>query len=201
MPLCFVIDDEPLNREILCLQLGTFGFDAQEFSRPEDAADCKDHPDLVFTDLVFKNSDHDGFWYADLWKTRAGKKPYLVLMTATHDRRMRLRCLEHGVDNILHKPYETTELRDMIQVQRILAKNRHQRKPRFTRYKSTASDMTKSMTKLQSQMTMLNKARASLKAPVVDAEHKLQSPGRGHNGKSFTLGQPLRPAPPTTTSA
>lgn len=189
MSVCFVIDDEPLNCEVLCIQLGNFGFETQAFARPEDALECKHVPDMVFTDLVFKNSDHDGFWYADTLKAASAHKPYLVLMTATYDSRLRLRCLQHGIDNILRKPYETSELLDMIQVHRILQKNRQKRKPRFTRYASTASDMSKSMTKLQSQMTMLEKARASLKAPLDTAESKLQSPG-----KSLTLGQPLRVA-------
>jgi signal transduction histidine kinase len=121
MARILIVDDEPLNRELLhgCLEgSGHELIDAASGEAALDAIEAAGVPDLVLLDVMMPGID--GFATARRIKelTREQFVP-IILVTALHDRTARLEGLHAGADEFLTKPVDLNELN--IRITHLLA--------------------------------------------------------------------------------
>jgi two-component system sensor histidine kinase EvgS len=106
--LLLLVEDHPVNREILALQLETIGFVTDVAADAAEALACCDRAryGLVFTDLRLPGAD--GYELVrDLraLERRAGReRAPVVALTASALRGERERCVEAGMDDLVVKP-------------------------------------------------------------------------------------------------
>ncbi|HSZ14740.1 MAG TPA: response regulator [Solirubrobacteraceae bacterium] len=112
MASILVLDDRPVERDLLEIVLGSAGYAVQQAATGEDALALAraEHPDLIIADVLMPGMDGYEFVRAlradpDTASTR------VILCTATYDdgevRRLALAC---GVSSIMIKPIEPEEI-------------------------------------------------------------------------------------------
>ena len=120
MPTILIVDDEPLNRELLHAYLDGAGHTlvAVDSGEAALAAVERDHPDLVLLDVMMPGLD--GFATAERIKalTREEFLP-VILVTALSDLSARVQGLRAGADEFLSKPVDRHEL--LLRVSNLLA--------------------------------------------------------------------------------
>jgi FixJ family two-component response regulator len=112
-PLVSVVDDDESVRESLPDLLGEFGLAARAFSSPEEflASDCIDRTKCLILDIAMP-----GMSGPDLQrelKLRGHAIP-IIFLTASTDKAVRPRLLEHGAVECLFKPFSDTALLEAI---------------------------------------------------------------------------------------
>jgi signal transduction histidine kinase len=111
MATLLLVDDEPLNRELLHAYLEPLGYDLIDAADGEEAlarVDA-DHPDLVLLDVMMPGLD--GFAVTERIKAATASEFLpVVLLTALSDRDSRVRGLRAGADEFLTKPVDRHEL-------------------------------------------------------------------------------------------
>jgi signal transduction histidine kinase len=120
MPTILVVDDQPVNRQLLHAMLAEDGTTILEAASGEDAVEIaqRARPDLVLLDVMMPGLD--GFETARRLKQQAGEVFLpVVLVTALADRESRVRGLEAGADEFLTKPVDRHELQ--LRVRNLLA--------------------------------------------------------------------------------
>jgi FixJ family two-component response regulator len=108
-PLVSVVDDDESVRESLPDLLKEFGVAVRVFSSPEEflASDCVDQTKCLVLDVAMP-----GMSGPDLereLKVRGRQIP-IIFITASRDRTVRPRLLEHGAVECLFKPFSDTAL-------------------------------------------------------------------------------------------
>lgn len=121
-----VVDDDPIVRKLTRQLLGPMVSAVHAAASGEDALKVAAQldPDLILLDVNMPGMD--GFEVCR--RLRADKRTQeipVIMVTALHDRRSRLKGLEVGADDFISKPYDRTELR--IRVRSILRVNRYRR--------------------------------------------------------------------------
>jgi len=116
-----IVDDEPLNRELLHAYLDGSGHELIDAASGEAALamiEAAGAPDLVLLDVMM--SGIDGFATARRIKelTRDQFVP-IILVTALHDQTARIEGLRAGADEFLTKPVDRNEL--IIRIAHLLA--------------------------------------------------------------------------------
>jgi signal transduction histidine kinase len=125
MATLLIVDDEPLNRELLHAYLEGLDHRLVDAASGQEALDVAQdaHPDLVLLDVMMPGLD--GFETTRRLKS-AFKDELLpvVLVTALADHDSRLRGLRAGADEFLTKPVDRHEL--LLRVSNLLSLRSHQ---------------------------------------------------------------------------
>jgi signal transduction histidine kinase len=111
MAKILIVDDEPLNRELLHAYLEGAGHELHDADTGEAALRLTEelHPDLVLLDVMLPGLS--GFETCERLKTaRRDEFLPIILVTALADHGSRLRGLRAGADEFLTKPVERHEL-------------------------------------------------------------------------------------------
>jgi two-component system, sensor histidine kinase and response regulator len=111
MAKILIVDDEPLNRELLHAYLEGAGHELYDADSGESALllAAQLHPDLVLLDVMLPGLS--GFETAERLKsTHRNEFLPIILVTALADHGSRLRGLRAGADEFLSKPVERHEL-------------------------------------------------------------------------------------------
>jgi len=121
MARILVIDDEPLNRELVGACLDGGGHELIYAASGQEALDTIDTigaPDLVLLDVMMPGLD--GFATARRIKELTlDQFVPIILVTALHDQRARVEGLRAGADEFLTKPFDRNEL--VIRIAHLLA--------------------------------------------------------------------------------
>ena len=120
MRVC-IVDDEPISRSVIRAVLSrSEEYEVECFSDAISAlARCRDVMfDLVLVD--YRMSDMDGVTYIMHLRTLADYQFIPVIMlTADHDRELRLAAVRSGATDFLNKPFDPDELR--VRAQNLLS--------------------------------------------------------------------------------
>src|SRR5688500_10553866 len=106
-----VVDDEAHNRELMVLMLQGQGYALAEAATGEEALAmvAKEPPDLILLDVMMPGMN--GYEVATQLKSASETRNIPVIMvTALHDRKSRMRGLTAGVEDFLTKPVDRAEL-------------------------------------------------------------------------------------------
>ncbi len=118
-----VVDDHPLNREMLDRRLRRQGFTVIQASGGAEALELAraSHPDLVLLDMVMPGMD--GFEVLKRIKgDRTLRSLSVIMLSASDEAATAVHCIKMGADDFLPKPCNTTLL--MARMESALAKRR-----------------------------------------------------------------------------
>ena len=109
-PLILVVDDQPLNIELLEAYLVPQGYEIVKAASGQEAlAKITDRPiDLILLDVMMPSMD--GYEVCRILKKKAEYLP-VIMITALGSRESRLKGIESGADDFLSKPFDSTELK------------------------------------------------------------------------------------------
>ncbi len=113
-----VVDDEPLNRELLEDLLAPLGYEVETAQDGEEAlrAVRDSPPDVVLLDVMMPGMD--GFQVARRLKSGEETRPIpIVMVTSLTEVADRVRALEAGAGDFLTKPVDKAELRATVAAQ------------------------------------------------------------------------------------
>jgi len=114
-PLILVVDDEPLNLQLLKAMLMPLGYDV---SLAENGGECirkaeECHPDVILLDVMMPGMD--GFEVVKMLKENEETRIIpVVMVTALRGMENGVSALESGADDFLTKPVDKTELRARV---------------------------------------------------------------------------------------
>ena len=105
---CLLVDDDPLQLELMQAMCARLGLDADRCGSPEYAAEMlrRRHYDLIFTDLQMPAMDGFGL----LARVREADAGIPVVAVSARSDQSRERMCEEGFADILHKPFLLDEL-------------------------------------------------------------------------------------------
>jgi putative two-component system response regulator len=113
-----VVDDEPVNRELLEDMLVPLGYRVLQAPNGETALRVaqEDSPDVILLDIMMPNMD--GFEVARRLKTAEETKGIpIVMVTALHAVEDRIKALQAGANDFLAKPLDRAELQATVNAQ------------------------------------------------------------------------------------
>ncbi len=112
-----LVDDDPEVLESIEIALKGRGYDvllardgAEGLVRAE-----RDAPDLIILDIVMPR--RSGFAVLDRIRSKRGRSPRIILLTANTEARHREFAVSHGADAYLNKPFEVPDLLDEVELQ------------------------------------------------------------------------------------
>ena len=114
-----IVDDTPINRDLLVSMLQSEGYELLEAESAEEARRViEEHdPDLVLLDVLMP--EVDGFTFCkEIKKNTQDRFLPVILVTALNDRESRIHGLDCGADDFLSKPVDRLEL--LIKVRNML---------------------------------------------------------------------------------
>ncbi len=112
-----VVDDEPVNRKVAALLLGREGWTVSSAATGAEAValfDAIDRVDAVLLDLDMPELDGVETARTIAARSRPGRRPWLVLQTASVTVEARTRARAAGVSDFLPKPFETAQLHGVM---------------------------------------------------------------------------------------
>ncbi len=121
-PLILVVDDLPQNVRLLDAVLSPRGFRVVTASSGEEALDVlgKEHPDLVLLDILMPGID--GYEVCRRIRADPGTAFLPVIMITASAGEEKVRAIESGADDFVHKPFDQAELlarvRSLVRVKR-----------------------------------------------------------------------------------
>jgi CheY-like chemotaxis protein len=110
-----IVDDEPLNREVLAQELELLDHDSVAAVHGRDALDrlASESVDLILLDIMMP--EMDGFEALRCLKNDARLRHVPVIMiSALHDPDSVVRCIELGAEDYLPKPFDPVLLKARI---------------------------------------------------------------------------------------
>ena len=113
-PRILVVDDEPLNVELLQAYLG-LDYDVLSAYNGYDALDIisKEMPDLVLLDVMMP--DQDGFMVLEKLKSKPEMKNIpVVFITAKNDTNIRKEALDAGAAELIQKPIDVKNILNLF---------------------------------------------------------------------------------------
>ena len=124
VPTILVVDDEPLNREMLCAQLVGLGYKVTnaETGLGALAQILASPPDCVLLDIMMPEMDGRQV-LEKLHEDKLLRRLPVIMVTALDDRNSMVTCLELGAEDYLVKPYDRHVLR--ARIENCLAKKRY----------------------------------------------------------------------------
>lgn len=104
-----VVEDHPVNRELIGDQLDLLGYDACLAANAGEALQlyAAEQYDMVLTDLSMQGVD--GYMLARMLREQGARLP-IVAVTAHASPEVRRRCLAAGIDDVLLKPMSLREI-------------------------------------------------------------------------------------------
>jgi adenylate cyclase len=121
-PLILVVDDLPQNVRLLDAVLSPRGFRVVTASSGKEALDVlgKEHPDLVLLDILMPGID--GYEVCRRIREAPGTAFLPVIMITASEGEEKIRAIESGADDFVHKPFDQAELlarvRSLVRVKR-----------------------------------------------------------------------------------
>jgi adenylate cyclase len=121
-PLILVVDDLPQNVRLLDAVLSPRGFRVVTASSGKEALDVlgKEHPDLVLLDILMPGID--GYEVCRRIREAPGTAFLPVIMITASEGEEKIRAIESGADDFIHKPFDQAELlarvRSLVRVKR-----------------------------------------------------------------------------------
>jgi class 3 adenylate cyclase len=121
-PLILVVDDLPQNVRLLDAVLSPQGFRVTTASSGKEALDVlsKEHPDLVLLDILMPGID--GYEVCRRIREDPGTAFLPVIMITASGGEDKIRAIESGADDFVHKPFDQAELlarvRSLVRVKR-----------------------------------------------------------------------------------
>lgn len=128
----YIVEDEPDILELLKISLRGAGFATRGFlaAAPLLEALREKAPDLLLLDLMLP--DMDGMEVCRLLRSEdATRRLPIVMLTARSELTDRVRGLEHGADDYITKPFETSEL--IARVKAVLRRSSWEEQPNVLR--------------------------------------------------------------------
>ncbi|HXX93318.1 MAG TPA: HD domain-containing phosphohydrolase [Planctomycetota bacterium] len=129
-PHILVVDDDEPNRGLLRRVLGAVGYEVTEAADGEEAVEAvlRRPPDLVLMDLEMPRLD--GYGALRILKEDPRTRLIPVVMLTSHDQfNEKIRAVEYGVDDYLHKPLNIPELtarvKSLVQLKRFTDELEH----------------------------------------------------------------------------
>lgn len=112
-PLVSIVDDDESVRESLPDLVGEFGFATRAFSSAEEflASDCVDQTSCLILDVAMPRMSGPDL-QRELQLRR--REIPIIFITASPDKTVRTRLLEHGAVECLFKPFSDTALLDAV---------------------------------------------------------------------------------------
>jgi len=110
-----VVDDEPMNRELMESQLIPLGYEVMMAVNGEDALAKveESRPDVILLDVMMPGMD--GFEVARRLKALESVRHIpIVMVTALREVEDRIRALEAGASDFMSKPIDRAELRATV---------------------------------------------------------------------------------------
>ncbi|MDQ7799189.1 MAG: response regulator [Candidatus Edwardsbacteria bacterium] len=109
-PSILVVDDQPLNIELLEAYLIPHGYEIVKAASGQEALEIisNNQIDLILLDVMMPSMN--GFEVCRILKKRAEYLP-VIMITALGSRDSRLKGIESGADDFLSKPFDSTELK------------------------------------------------------------------------------------------
>lgn len=109
-----VVDDNPINRRVLLLQLAKFGQEAESASTGAEAVKSvlENDFDLVFMDCQMP--EMDGLEATRLIREQKPDRPFIVALTAATEDKQRQACLDSGMNFFLPKPIDFSRLNEIF---------------------------------------------------------------------------------------
>ena len=110
-----VVDDNPINRRVLSLQLEKMGHDVEMASGGEEAVKMvrEENFDLVLMDCQMPGMD--GLEATRRIRDQNDGSPFIIALTAFTEESQRRACLEAGMDEFLTKPVDADMLKQVIE--------------------------------------------------------------------------------------
>jgi len=118
-----VVDDNPINRKVLALQLEKLGQNVTIAENGQQAVDrvLEEKFDLVLMDCQMP--EMDGLEATRRIRQSAGYQPTIVALTAYTEESRRKACQDAGMDAFLTKPVETGKLKGLVETYTALPQN------------------------------------------------------------------------------
>lgn len=115
MPLALVVEDNPLNLELMEEMLGVLGFKVLKAENAEEAAQVLQHalPEIIFLDIQLPGMD--GISFARKLREANKALPPLIAVTAHTMPGDAEKILESGFDHYLAKPVNLKSLQYIIE--------------------------------------------------------------------------------------
>ncbi len=110
-----VIDDEPELVKAITIRFKAIGYEVLPVSDGQKGVDKAQEfrPDLILLDIIMPKIDG----YEVCKKLKANPKTKnipIVIFTASGQRDLEERCMAVGADAVIKKPFETTELLELV---------------------------------------------------------------------------------------
>jgi putative two-component system response regulator len=110
LPIVLVADDDPVNRELMALQLRAQKLEPLMAASGAEALAAARKPDLILLDVMMPGLD--GFEaVARLKAGEATRAIPVIMVSSLNDQESRLRGLAAGAEDFLSRPVDKTELR------------------------------------------------------------------------------------------
>ncbi|EHQ05665.1 ATP-binding protein [Leptonema illini] len=112
-----IVEDDPLNREILRRQLKSMGFEVDEATDGSEALDRLEQTDYAVVLMDVHMPVMDGYTATIAIRNReaqSGGHRCIIALTADAMKGDRERCLEVGMDDYLAKPFRPSELKEVL---------------------------------------------------------------------------------------
>jgi len=112
-----IVEDDPLNREILRRQLKSMGFEMDEATDGSEALEKLEQAeyDIVLMDIHMPVMDgYTATIAIRNREARSGGHRRIIALTADAMKGDRERCLEVGMDDYLAKPFRPSELKEVL---------------------------------------------------------------------------------------
>jgi signal transduction histidine kinase/CheY-like chemotaxis protein len=110
-----VVDDNPINRRVLSLQLDKMGHEAEMASGGHEAVESVQNGDFDLVLMDCQMPDVDGLEATRRIRAHKGKSPFIVALTAFSEESQRRACLDAGMDDFLTKPIDAAMLRSVVE--------------------------------------------------------------------------------------
>lgn len=112
-----VVDDDDVHRQITCIQLSKFGYQADEASDGDEAiaAAIKGNYDLIFMDLRMPNMSgiESSLWIRERFSDRTSIR--IIALTGDVSEEARRQSINAGMNGFLTKPVNAEEIKSVLE--------------------------------------------------------------------------------------